>query len=1391
MVSLQALSCSEQLGSPLRWTSFCGVTSENAVPLPLDESLDLNKSYPCARKAGRHRRWPPQLFMTSRSITGEGLNSFCFNSVAARNIQLSDLSCSRTASGSLSQSEFSNIPSCSLFKHLAREGLSHSALPTFHNPNKAILTVDMTTAEILIANDVACKLFDYSSKDLIGLKLSCLLKKTSQTLEEALGEEHLETNGNLVMVSGKVVDIVSRSGSEIPVSVWAHRLTHEGNRCLVVMEPVQRISAHVSFTQDGWIQSCDSVFSNLYGYAHPEEVIGLSITYLIPSLGIPLHYKQIPKILQIQRLTGMSRDGTTFPLSLKLQSVPDCGEPIEVTEQSSNAYSCGSPEFKSVPSETEAQILQCTNSWSSPEAEDPKDCVAFSKVLKKHSFPLLKVQCCANKDSGQTLPGSGPVYTANVWVFPAVSGLLILHSDGSIHSVNDNFALVLFGYRKTELVGKSITFLMPGFYESLHAVEDGNVALKDESADQIDVNRRAKEGEKPHYLSLSNSITDPCKAAGRTNPLSGSCPIVLSNFPISLEDRPMKTKGPSPLLAGDMALVQQEKQETAAGRTAEIFTGTSARLENEGSAPSTLSSPEVTSTPFTGQDNTAELVDQAAQFVPRSTECNDGGITSVLLKTPSLVEFSQESHTSCPLLSATDNFKSSLNSGDLQTKNVMLVPGKRDVPQDSAPLKSAEISSVSGIDQGDFKATLCHVQLHGSPETPTQDEQRHSKTCGALPNTNQEYPLNYRVSKTAENSSFEVISMGSRSSSGFCETWAGNSGPDRTQDTGTNFGPCLPFQSGSYSLDLEFNGNLITRGLQDLDLSSSLEIPATDLSQTSCATSELLRTPSPYVVESDPEMEESGQSGIIMDNPLEGEQRQWGLCSDVPCGSPLFSSGEIEDGIMLKVKHLQESHMTDPSTSTPKKRLKEEVPSVASDEILEGYFEGNCYHRDGSRLSVQFEICRVELPDGQLLFFVWMMRNHDRAQQEALKRLKLLLSSRDSSSTSLHEASAISLGEVSDVIQETAKGEGLWSSQDLEESRACEGQFEEEYQPLSAVGKGAYGFVWRARRHADNKEVVVKFIKKSKIVSDCWVDDPDMGRVSQEVAILARLQHPNIIKVVEVFENESFFQMVMEKHGDGLDLFEFIERQPHLDEPLGSYIFRQLVAAVKYLRERGILHRDIKDENIIINTDFHIKLIDFGSAAFLKPGKLFYTFCGTLEYCSPEVLLGNPYEGPELEMWSLGVALYTLLFGENPFCEREETLEAQLRPPYEVSPELHTLMAGLLHPDPRQRITLEELLHSSWICQPINLAEYSWSEVCPDCEEAPLYNVASAVNVQEDGGESLMNNEDTSCWKLSSAKGDKTPRDVSQLAEEEGDNEEGGSLAALETELLKYLMTED
>lgn len=106
---------------------------------------------------------------------------------------------------------------------------------------------------------------------------------------------------------------------------------------------------------------------------------------------------------------------------------------------------------------------------------------------------------------------------------------------------------------------------------------------------------------------------------------------------------------------------------------------------------------------------------------------------------------------------------------------------------------------------------------------------------------------------------------------------------------------------------------------------------------------------------------------------------------------------------------------------------------------------------------------------------------------------------------------------------------------------------------------------------------------------------------------------------------------------------------------------------MSYLHSLNIIHRDIKDENIILNEKFHVKLIDLGSASFMAPGQLFSTFCGTVEYCSPEVLSGEKYRGPELEMWSMGVTLYTLVFGENPFFDIEETIQGVLHPPFKVS----------------------------------------------------------------------------------------------------------------------------
>ncbi|XP_062467120.1 PAS domain-containing serine/threonine-protein kinase isoform X3 [Pezoporus occidentalis] len=396
-------------------------------------------------------------------------------------------------------------------------------------------------------------------------------------------------------------------------------------------------------------------------------------------------------------------------------------------------------------------------------------------------------------------------------------------------------------------------------------------------------------------------------------------------------------------------------------------------------------------------------------------------------------------------------------------------------------------------------------------------------------------------------------------------------------------------------------------------------------------------------------------------------------------------------------------------TSTPVKqegRLNPAAPLTL--KILEGSYTGSCCHRDGSQLSILFEVKRVELQDPAMLFCVWVVKDLLQSQKEAGAKSQLLLSSLASSVQSIADLSTNSLGET---IRSTSLFENSRGAEELQGLRACEGDYAENYNTLSLIGKGSFGFVWTARGKKDHQEVVVKFIWKERVLEDCWVDDPDLGRVTQEIAILLKLQHPNIIKVLDVFENEHFFQLVMEKHGSGLDLFTFIDNQHNLDEPLASYIFRQIVSAVGYLHYRNILHRDIKDENIVIAEDFTIKLVDFGSAAYLEPSKLFYTFCGTIEYCSPEVLSGKPYRGPELEMWSLGVTLYTLVFGENPFCELEEAMAAVLNPPRPVSKGLMNLMVGLLHPVPEQRMTLVMLVEDQWLKQPVNLGDYAWEEV--------------------------------------------------------------------------------
>ncbi|KAG6446702.1 hypothetical protein O3G_MSEX004576 [Manduca sexta] len=381
------------------------------------------------------------------------------------------------------------------------------------------------------------------------------------------------------------------------------------------------------------------------------------------------------------------------------------------------------------------------------------------------------------------------------------------------------------------------------------------------------------------------------------------------------------------------------------------------------------------------------------------------------------------------------------------------------------------------------------------------------------------------------------------------------------------------------------------------------------------------------------------------------------------------------------------------STSTPQ-------PAAAPRAAPDGTYRGLVLHRDGTELHVLYTVSSMQLANGSRVRCIWLGVQLEDAPRHTT--LASSIASTADNSLILGNKSASSRPQSMSLVSQCG-------------DEQVAGEYSKHYVTLKQIGKGAYGCVKMAYRRSDRLLTVAKFILKEKVGAQFWVDGPDGRRVPLELSLLLTLKHPNIVSVVDMFENDKYFQMVMEKHGAGMDLFEFIERRPRLDEPLLSYIFRQIGQAVEYLHSLNILHRDIKDENVIIDNKFHVKLIDFGSATFMSKDTLFSTFYGTTEYCSPEVLAGNKYAGPELEMWSMGITLYVLTFYVNPFSDIEDTIQGPLAFPQLVSEDLEQLLRWMLCKDPANRCTVAQLMSHPWIKQPVAINTYVFHEIV-DCD---------------------------------------------------------------------------
>jgi protein-serine/threonine kinase len=277
----------------------------------------------------------------------------------------------------------------------------------------------------------------------------------------------------------------------------------------------------------------------------------------------------------------------------------------------------------------------------------------------------------------------------------------------------------------------------------------------------------------------------------------------------------------------------------------------------------------------------------------------------------------------------------------------------------------------------------------------------------------------------------------------------------------------------------------------------------------------------------------------------------------------------------------------------------------------------------------------------------------------------------------------------------------------------------DDFVILEEMGQGAYGQVKLARyKKNGNKKMVLKYVTKRRILVDTWTRDRRLGTVPLEIHVLDYLRrdglkHPNIVEMADFFEDDVNYYIEMIPHGlPGMDLFDYIELRVNMEEAECRSIFVQVAKAIHHLHTKAfVVHRDIKDENVVLDGEGNIKLIDFGSAAYIKNGP-FDVFVGTIgnsspvisivlinvtvDYAAPEVLAGKPYRGKEQDVWALGILLYTIVYKENPFYSIDEIMDRDLRVPYIMSENSIDLIRLMLDRDVDFRITIEQVIEHPW-----------------------------------------------------------------------------------------------
>ncbi|KAF6334256.1 salt inducible kinase 2 [Rhinolophus ferrumequinum] len=252
------------------------------------------------------------------------------------------------------------------------------------------------------------------------------------------------------------------------------------------------------------------------------------------------------------------------------------------------------------------------------------------------------------------------------------------------------------------------------------------------------------------------------------------------------------------------------------------------------------------------------------------------------------------------------------------------------------------------------------------------------------------------------------------------------------------------------------------------------------------------------------------------------------------------------------------------------------------------------------------------------------------------------------------------------------------------------------YDIEGTLGKGNFAVVKLGRHRITKTEVAIKIIDKSQL------DAVNLEKIYREVQIMKMLDHPHIIKLYQVMETKNMLYLVTEYAKNG-EIFDYLANHGRLNESEARRKFWQILSAVDYCHSRKIVHRDLKAENLLLDNNMNIKIADFGFGNFFKNGELLATWCGSPPYAAPEVFEGQQYEGPQLDIWSMGVVLYVLVCGALPFdgptlpILRQRVLEGRFRIPYFMSEDCEHLIRRMLVLDPSKRLTIAQIKEHKWM----------------------------------------------------------------------------------------------